>query len=166
MEPLRRSGRPMTMGNRLSPCVALLIAGVIAGGSLAGCTGKGGSASSGRPSGSAATSVPAAPSETTPSASEPAGSDQSPSAGPAGTKPGGSTAPRTGEVTVTGGVEAGVEPGCRLLRTTDRLYLLIGGDRTRMSAGSRLTVRGQVEPDLMSTCQQGTPLRVLDLQNG
>lgn len=59
-------------------------------------------------------------------------------------------------VTVTGTVTPGVEPGCRLLDE----YLLIGGPADVLRDGARVTVTGRVEPDLMTTCQQGTPLRV------
>lgn len=65
---------------------------------------------------------------------------------------------------VTGTVEAGVEPGCLLLRPTgeDRVYLLIGGDRTVLTAGNKVTVRGYEKRDSMSTCQQGTPFEVIE----
>jgi hypothetical protein len=40
------------------------------------------------------------------------------------------------------------------------LYLLIGGDRTMIAQGGRLEVVGRPVPDLMTTCQQGTPFKV------
>jgi hypothetical protein len=58
--------------------------------------------------------------------------------------------------TLTGTVTAGVEPHCLLLDG----YLLVGGDRAVIRAGARLTVTGRVAPDLVTTCQQGTPLVV------
>ncbi|WP_438872242.1 hypothetical protein [Paractinoplanes rishiriensis] len=58
--------------------------------------------------------------------------------------------------TLTGIVTAGVEPGCLLLDD----YLLVGGDREVIRAGARLEVTGRVVPDLMTTCQQGTPFVV------
>ena len=68
------------------------------------------------------------------------------------------------EITVTGTVESGVEKGCTLLRTASELYLLLGGDRTVIGEGARLTVHGRTDPGLLTTCQQGVPLRVLDVR--
>jgi mannose/fructose/N-acetylgalactosamine-specific phosphotransferase system component IIC len=39
-------------------------------------------------------------------------------------------------------------------------YLLIGGDRQLIMSGNRVEVTGKVQPDLMTTCQQGTPFAV------
>lgn len=67
----------------------------------------------------------------------------------------------TASVTVRGPVEQGVEPGCVLLKAEDgQAYLLVGGDRAVIGAGGRLEVIGQPKPDLMTTCQQGTPFQV------
>ena len=64
---------------------------------------------------------------------------------------------RSGEVrTLTGTVAAGVEPNCVLLDT----FLLVGGPRDVLRPGARVTVTGRVQPDLMTTCQQGTPFVV------
>ena len=62
--------------------------------------------------------------------------------------------------TLTGTVQAGVEPGCLLLDG----FLLVGGDRSVIRAGARITVTGEVVADLMTTCQQGTPMRVTSAQ--
>lgn len=59
-------------------------------------------------------------------------------------------------MTLTGTVTAGVEPNCFLLDN----YLLIGGPRDVIRPGARISVVGRPEPDLMTTCQQGTPFRV------
>ncbi|WP_143134059.1 hypothetical protein [Actinoplanes philippinensis] len=58
--------------------------------------------------------------------------------------------------TLTGIVTAGVEHRCLLLGE----YLLVGGDRTVIRAGARLAVTGRKVPDLVTTCQQGTPFVV------
>ncbi|RKR88510.1 hypothetical protein BDK92_2838 [Micromonospora pisi] len=71
-----------------------------------------------------------------------------------GWSPGGS-AP-TGTFTVTGVITQGVEPNCMLIDN----YLLIGGPREQLRAGARVTVTGRLQPGLMTTCQQGTPLVV------
>ena len=48
-----------------------------------------------------------------------------------------------------------------LLNADDgQAYLLIGGDRQLIRSGARLEVTGQVQPGLMTTCQQGTPFTV------
>jgi hypothetical protein len=39
-------------------------------------------------------------------------------------------------------------------------YLLLGGDRSLISAGKRLQVIGRPQPGLMTTCQEGTPFKV------
>jgi hypothetical protein len=157
------------MGHRLFPGVAALVAVVVAGAVLAGCQDTEGVAAPVRPP----TSESAAPSASasdqgqpdSPSPSPPEPSDEADdSAG--GTSPPAQGDARPGEVTVTGGVEAGVELGCLLLRASARTYLLIGGDRSKLRVGGTVTVRGTVEPGLMSTCQQGTPLRILDIEAG
>jgi len=63
--------------------------------------------------------------------------------------------------TLTGVVTAGVEHGCLLLDD----YLLVGGDRTVIRVGARVTVTGKVVPDLVTTCQQGIPLVVASAQS-
>jgi hypothetical protein len=69
-------------------------------------------------------------------------------------------APAAGEVTVTGTVGDGVEANCLLLDG----YLLIGGDRSKLRTGARVTVTGRVERGLLSTCQQGVPLVVASIE--
>jgi hypothetical protein len=64
--------------------------------------------------------------------------------------------PGPGAATLTGTVEAGVEPGCRLLDG----YQLIGGPADVLTAGAKVTVTGQAKPDMMTTCQQGIPFVV------
>ncbi|HEY6705995.1 MAG TPA: hypothetical protein VJB61_00175 [Actinomycetota bacterium] len=70
-------------------------------------------------------------------------------------------APSAGELTVTGTVSEGVEPNCLLLDAEGgQRYLLVGGDRAELRAGSRVAVTGRVDRGLLSTCQQGEPLVV------
>jgi hypothetical protein len=57
---------------------------------------------------------------------------------------------------LTGTVTAGVEANCLLLDG----YLLVGGPRDQLRVGTRVTVTGRVQADLMTTCQQGTPFVV------
>lgn len=63
--------------------------------------------------------------------------------------------------TVRGVVVEGVEAGCLLLAGDGVEYLLVGGPRDQLRAGSRLEVTGRLDPELMTTCQQGTPLLVV-----
>ena len=64
-------------------------------------------------------------------------------------------------VVATGVVRGGVEPGCRLLAADGGpTYLLVGGDRQVLRSGARVRVTGTLSPGTLSTCQQGTPLRV------
>ena len=59
-------------------------------------------------------------------------------------------------VVVSGTVELGVEPSCRLLGD----YLLLGGPRADLRPGRSVTVTGHLAMGLVTTCQQGTPLVV------
>ena len=65
------------------------------------------------------------------------------------------------EKTLRGTVSSGVEANCMLLSADDgQAYLLIGGDRKIITEGARVEVSGQVQPGLMTICQQGTPFTV------
>jgi hypothetical protein len=90
------------------------------------------------------------------------GATTAPTTSPATTGPVATTepAPPAGEVTVTGTVGEGVEPGCLLLDS----YLLVGGDRDKLRPGARVAVTGRVDRGLLSTCQQGVPLVVASVE--
>lgn len=62
-------------------------------------------------------------------------------------------------VRVRGTVSDGVEAGCRLLTGNGVVYLLIWRHGTLVS-GQEIEVEGTVQPDLLTICQQGTPLVV------
>lgn len=135
-------------------------------------TGCGGTA--GGPDAGAATSAPAAASA---EPAEPSGAPVPPSTGPGGTEPTGTEptgsavppAPGAGSRTLTGTVVAGVEPGCLLLQGAGFSHLLVFGPGVQRSAaveGARLTVVGEVKPDLMTTCQQGAPIVVSEIRPG
>ena len=100
----------------------------------------------------------------------PSGSGSStptPSAPPSSTpKPTGGASAAADEVTLTGVLQEGVEAGCTLLRTSDGLYLLLGGDRSKMqgNTSSRVTVVGKPATGVMTTCQQGTPFQVREMR--
>ena len=69
-----------------------------------------------------------------------------------------------GEITVVGVVEDGVERGCKILRAGDQMYQLVGSADPLITAGARLSVRGRPNPNLVTTCQQGTPFQVVQVQ--
>jgi hypothetical protein len=65
--------------------------------------------------------------------------------------------------TVTGTVEAGVEPNCRVIHDNAGAHLLVFKDaalRADAVVGKKITVTGRPEPKMMSTCQQGIPFIV------
>lgn len=66
-----------------------------------------------------------------------------------------------GQLTVSGTVAAGVESGCLILRAQGSDYLLVGGKG--LKAGARVRVRGHIDKDVMSFCQQGTPFVVAEV---
>ncbi|HEY2948937.1 MAG TPA: hypothetical protein VGJ53_11150 [Micromonosporaceae bacterium] len=68
------------------------------------------------------------------------------------------------EITVVGVVEAGVEHGCTVLRTGDEVYQLVGSADPMIKPGARLAVRGRPNPNLITTCQQGTPFEVIEVR--
>lgn len=74
-----------------------------------------------------------------------------------------------GELTISGELVEGVEPRCLLLRSGAAEYLVVAGpqvDRSALTPGTRVTVRGRLAPDLLSTCQQGAPLIVTEVRPG
>jgi hypothetical protein len=63
------------------------------------------------------------------------------------------------ETTLRGTVEPGIEAGCLILRADGEVYLLIGDDPA-LRAGTDVRVRGHIDRDLITTCQQGVPFVV------
>ncbi|MCW3815376.1 hypothetical protein ONA91_13015 [Micromonospora sp. DR5-3] len=118
------------------------IVALLAGAALTACAGPGAETAGPGPTG-------AAPVTSTPSP-DPSVSPTDPTPP---TKGGPSSA---GTTTLTGTVQAGVEPNCLLLDGN----LLVGGPRDVLKAGARVTVTGHAQPGMMTTCQQGTPFVV------
>jgi hypothetical protein len=118
---------------------------------LAACgnaTEQSGSGSTGTPTPVASSSVPATSAPT-------AGGTVKP--GPTGIPVG---SPRA--VTIDGVIEPGVEPGCKILTAGTTKYLVLGGDDVPL--GVPVRVEGTLQPGVLSTCQQGTPLRVTSVK--
>lgn len=116
---------------------------------LSACGGQGASDGTATPTGAApVTSQPSPEPTATPGGPV----DPTPTVPPKGpTKP-----PPAGDTTLTGTIQAGVEPNCLLLDGN----LLIGGPRDVLKPGARVTVTGRSQPGMMTTCQQGTPFVV------
>ncbi|WP_433301896.1 hypothetical protein ACQP2F_07445 [Actinoplanes sp. CA-030573] len=117
--------------------------------SLGACAGNNASPASSAAD-SSSPSAPASPADSSPAASSPAA-------------PSPSSSSSAGAQTVTGTVEEGVEPNCRLIKDDAGSHLLVFDDpalRSQTLVGKKVTVTGRSEPKLMSTCQQGIPFVV------
>jgi hypothetical protein len=66
---------------------------------------------------------------------------------------------KNSKVRMKGTVSDGVEPGCTLLTSKGVVYLLMWRSGTLVT-GQEIEVEGTLQPDLVTTCQQGTPLLV------
>jgi hypothetical protein len=152
--PQRVSGRVRRMRMALSAVLMCMVLGACA---------QGGGTPPVEAAGSSVTSPAAEPSPTSPNPSPvnpgPTGTENPPAPTPPG-KTGTGPGKPAGPTTMTGTITAGVEPNCLLMDG----YLLVGGDRTMLRSGARVTVTGRVQTDLMTTCQQGTPFIVESAQ--
>lgn len=141
---------------------AAVLAAIVVG-ALAGC----GAASSG--TGASGTSGASAGGSTYPSTSSPspwpAAASTAPAtpAGPGRSGTGASTA--AGELTLTGRVEQGVEPGCLIMQANGRTYELISGNPV-VRAGAQVVVTGHLATGMMSHCQQGQMFQVTSARQG
>lgn len=145
---------------------------------VAGCAGHdpAGQAGETSPSGSPGSTTSAGP---TPRSSPPTTPPTTPSAPGRSTSPTSPTPPTpptsapsqpAGPVlTLTGVARHGVEPGCVVFDTGNRhLYLLLGTggaspDQKNIPLGVPLRVRGVQVDQIVSYCQQGIPLEVIDV---
>lgn len=141
----------MIMRTRHLTAVGLL-ASVLAVGLITGCAQGSGSPSG---DGSASGGPSAAPSA---SASAPGGGSIAPQSPPP--SGGASHGSASGELTLTGPIEAGAEPSCLIMRSNGSTYQLIGGDKNIVKAGSTVTVTGHVVTGVMSYCMQGKIFQV------
>jgi len=155
------------MGTRRVSALAVVATGLLTARLLAACGAKsspGGTAAPASASGPPSVSV-------TPSGSSP-GVAPSTTPPPPGHSP--ATAPSLpirslapqGSETLVGDLEDGVEPNCVLLRTSsNKLYQLVGGDRSKLTGSSKhVTVDGHEIPAMATTCQQGIPFLVTSIR--
>jgi hypothetical protein len=149
MPPSRRpTGMRPPSPTRLLP----LLAALLAAGLTAGCSGPDAEPATPRAGPSATAPAPEAPGPTT--------APVAPATQPDDTQ---ATAVR---VIATGQVRAGGGPGCLLLAgERGRLWLLVGGDRTALTAGARVRVVGRPMAAQTGTggCLQGEPLQVVSV---
>jgi hypothetical protein len=115
---------------------------------------------------SAAPGAPGSPTSASPSSTFPGENLPVPTSKPP--RPEEPSPPAGGEITVTGKVVAGVEPGCKVLVTDGKSYLLVaeGTNSTALREGATVEVRGTVQADMMTTCMEGTPLVVSSVKPG
>ncbi|SCL19164.1 hypothetical protein GA0070624_1695 [Micromonospora rhizosphaerae] len=133
--------------------IRLAASALIVCAALSACGGQGASDGAATPTGAAPVTSQPSPD---PTASDPVNPvDPMPTAPPKGTA-GPIKPPPAGATTLTGTIQAGVEPNCLLLDGN----LLLGGPRDVLRPGARVIVTGRSQPDLMTTCQQGTPFVV------
>src|SRR4029453_9174516 len=107
----------------------------------------------------------APPSSAPPSSAPPSSAPTAPPPSGGGTfKPGPTGIPvgKPRAVTIDGVIEAGVEPGCKVLTAGNTKFLILGGDDVPL--GVPVRVEGTLQPGVLSTCQQGTPLRVTSVK--
>jgi predicted small secreted protein len=125
-----------------------------------------GSGSTDQPTAGARSSVPSGAPTTAPTTAPSANPMPVPSAsGGGGTFRPGPTGIPVGSpkaITIDGIIEAGVEPGCKVLTAGNTKYLILGGGDVQM--GVPVRVEGTLQPGVLSTCQQGTPLRATSVK--
>jgi len=144
------------MRRLLVPAAAAGAAAVLA---LSGC----GPRSDGQASGGAGGTAPSAVPSSASSPSSPSATARVPtlSVGPPATsKPAGTASGPT--LLLDGTAEEGVEAGCVVLSAKGQQYLLIAATE-RVPLQVPIRVRGVVLTGVLSTCQQGTPLRVVEV---
>ncbi|TDB72903.1 hypothetical protein [Micromonospora sp. KC723] len=130
-----------------TPRMALVA--LVAGAALTAC---GGTDTPSRPEGPPVTSAPG----TEPAGPSTAPPIASPTVLPPTKSSGPSLPPGPGATEISGTVTAGVEPGCLMVDG----FQLIGGPRDVLAPGTKVTVTGKPQPDLLTTCQQGIPFTV------
>ena len=125
------------MRTRHFAVLALLCTALLGAALLGGCA-QGGPGSAGASGGASS-----------PVSSVPSGSVQP--SNPAGTA-----------MVLTGQVQAGVEPGCLILKDAGQTYELTGGDPAIVKPGARVRITGHVVDNVMSHCMQGKPFQVVE----
>ncbi|GAA2130113.1 hypothetical protein [Glycomyces algeriensis] len=146
-----QTSRVRRIAGLTGPLVGVLMMAV-----LAAC-GSGGGGSDGETSTPVTSAEPTSAPETTEESTVPEETTPylDPSLGDS-SKPGSS-------MTISGTIEAGVESGCLVLEFEGTVYGIFGNfDASVVYAGATVTLQGNVDDGMMSTCQQGTPFVVED----
>lgn len=68
------------------------------------------------------------------------------------------------QINVTGILEQGVEGGCLILKSDDgKLYTLLDLPSDTPPFGSRVAVTGTIHDDVVTSCMQGTVLKIIHI---
>jgi hypothetical protein len=136
--------RPMTLMR--STAVAATAIAV-----LAGCGARAGDQAGGAGGGASPTATTPAPTLSPPASTPPSATPSEPAGTPSGPT-----------LELDGVAAPGVEPGCVVFTTGGRHYLLVGA-KGAVPMEVPIRVRGIVLTGVLSYCQQGTPLKVLEI---
>jgi hypothetical protein len=70
------------------------------------------------------------------------------------------------DMTLTGQVEQGVEPGCLIMHNGGKTYELMADKYPAVRAGAKVVVTGHVVTGMMSHCMQGQIFQVTSARQG
>jgi hypothetical protein len=132
----------------------MVAAALLAAGCAQSSTDQGSASGGGSTASTGSTATTAAP----PLTSAPSGPTSS-AASPPTTTPNGRAA-----VVVRGIVRKGVEPGCLLLDSRNKRYLLIDGPNAQLREGVQVEVRGQPVDQIASFCGEEAALAVVSVR--
>ncbi len=90
----------------------------------------------------------------------------SPGSGGVAESPSAAPSASAGELTLSGQVEQGVEPGCLILHAGGKNYELMTDDHTVVHVGAQVVVTGHIATGMMSHCQQGQIFQVTSARQG
>jgi len=144
--------------------VALLTAGLAACGSSAPATPP--SSATGSAPGSASSPAMSAGTATSAAATSAAATSAAATSAQASAVGSGASAAAGTPTTLTGTITEGVESGCLVLTDEAGAVLanLIGIDPATVTFEVTVEVTGKFQPDMMTTCQQGSPFAVATVQ--
>ncbi len=139
----------------MAVALAVTVLGVLAN-CASGSTGTGASGGGSEVASAPATSAPVTPAPATPAPAT-SGSSVATGSGPSA---------NSGEMTLHGQVEEGVEPGCLILHSGGKTYELMSDNHAVVHAGAQVVVTGHVATGIMSHCMQGQIFQVTSARQG